>query len=361
VLTPEQKKRVTALIKKGLPEADAEAHVMKESLRNQAVNAEQQERQNSSTEARPEKRKVGRPKKIDSVDKRSLKAVTKIVDTRAAIESQSAIDASALGYMTSVWACASMPHSEMEPTYFKRSNGQTTLKIIADPEYGLPYGRIPRIIMAWLCTEAKITSSQVLKLGRSQNEFMRKLGMTATGGNNGSIARLKEQATRLFHSTISLTNDVGSEHRFKNITIADEGMLLWNPKAPDEKTLWESTITLSARFYDEIQTSSVPIDMRVINSMRSPLAIDIYIWLTWRIREIKRGQTTIPWESLKNQFGANYSDTPKGLFNFKSEFIKKLKDVCFYYPEAKVEVTDSGLKLQQSPPHIPSLKRSKTA
>jgi len=99
VLTPEQKKRVAALIKKGLPEADAEVHVMKESVRNQAVNAEQQD---SSIKAKPEKRKAGRPKKIDSVDRRSLKAVTKIVDTRAAIESQSAIDASALGYMTSV-------------------------------------------------------------------------------------------------------------------------------------------------------------------------------------------------------------------------------------------------------------------
>lgn len=344
--------RIEAMLAKGMTLADALSIASKEKNSKPMDTVEVEASQAT-------KKKPGRPRKNIVKDKRSEKAISKIIDTRMEIDALGAKDAQSLGYMTSVWACASMPHSEMSDTFFKRSNGNTTLKIISDPEYGLPYGRIPRIIMAWICTEAKLTGSPVLNLGRSQTEFMNKLGMKATGGSHGSISRLKDQATRLFHSTISLTNDIGNEHRFRNITIADEGMLLFNPKVPDEKTIWESNITLSAKFYNEVEASSVPIDMRVINSMRSPLAIDIYIWLTWRIREIKRGQTVISWDSLKTQFGSNYSSTEKGLFNFKSEFIRKLKDVCYFYPEAKVSILEHGLKLQQSPPHIPTAAKKK--
>lgn len=303
------------------------------------------------------KRKPGRPRSEQSKDVRTPAAIRDLIEASIEVEEMAAREAGTIGFMTSIWACASMPHAAVEGNMFKRSNGVTTLKIVSDPDYGLPYGRLPRIMMAWICTEAKKTGSRQLLLGRSQTEFMGKLGMTATGGKNGSIPRFKEQATRLLHSMISLTSDRGNEHRFSNMLIAKRGMLLWDPRKPDQPSLWESTLTLDQDFYAEVERSSVPIDMRVINALRSPLAIDIYLWLTWRLREIRGGQTVVPWESLKLQFGSNYEDSSNGLSHFKAEFQRKLRDVQRFYLAAKVFPMQNGLRLMESPPHIPTLTK----
>ncbi len=257
-----------------------------------------------------------------------------------------------IGYITSILAsCSSIPHSNIKKTFFKRSNGNTSFKIIADPEYGLPYGIIPRIIMIWLCTEAKLTNSSELFLGKTQNEFIKKLGMSPTGGKYGSINRIKNQMVRLFHSTISLTYNYNNIHKFSNLTIVDHGFFSW-----EKKKFFRNKIKLSDKFYREIKYTSLPIDLKVIKIMRSPLAIDIYIWLTWRLRIInnKKG-ILISWKNLKYQFGSNYSNNNKGLSNFKIEFIKKLKYVCFFYSKVNITILDFGLKLKNSDPHIPYL------
>ena len=40
-------------------------------------------------------------------------------------------------------------------------------------EYNLPFGNLPRLLMAWVSTEAVRTQSGELVLGRSLSEFMR--------------------------------------------------------------------------------------------------------------------------------------------------------------------------------------------
>ncbi len=282
--------------------------------------------------------------------KKNTILINKNILTKLNINSVSAISNKSIGYITSILACTSMPHSNIKNTFFKRSNGNMSLKIIADPEYGLPYGLIPRIIMIWLCTEVKLHKSSELYLGKNQNEFIKKLGLSPTGGRYGSINRVRNQMIRLFHSTISITYNYNNIHKFSNLTIVDDGFFSWGKKK------FRNKIKLSKRFYKEIKCTSLPIDLRVIKVMRSPLAIDIYIWLTWRTRIInnKKG-IFISWDKLKLQFGSNYSDTKKGLSNFKIEFIKKLKYVCFFYSQVNVSILNFGLKIKNSDPHVPYL------
>ena len=65
----------------------------------------------------------------------------------------------------------------------------------------LPFGTNPRLILAWLCTEAVRTGSRDLVLGRSLSEFMRKLGIASTNGR--TQARLRNQMKRLFNCSVS--------------------------------------------------------------------------------------------------------------------------------------------------------------
>ena len=59
----------------------------------------------------------------------------------------------------------------------------------------LPFGNIPRLLLAWVTTEAVRTQSRELILGSSLSEFMGKLGMDSVGG---ARTRLRNQMRRLF-------------------------------------------------------------------------------------------------------------------------------------------------------------------
>jgi hypothetical protein len=127
--------------------------------------------------------------------------------------------------------------------------------------------------------------------------------------------------------------------------------LWWNPKAPDEAPLWKSTLTLGADFYEEVIKNPVPVDMRALKALkRSPLALDIYCWLTYRMSYLRK-PTEIPWAALQMQFGADYTRTR----GFKESFLHHLRAVLTVYPEANVEDGERGLLLKPSKPHVAQL------
>ena len=58
----------------------------------------------------------------------------------------------------------------------------------------LPFGNLPRLLLAWVSTEAVRTQSRKLVLGRSLSEFMRALGVySSSGGRGGVQTRLRNQ------------------------------------------------------------------------------------------------------------------------------------------------------------------------
>jgi hypothetical protein len=95
--------------------------------------------------------------------------------------------------------------------------------------------------------------------------------------------------------------------------------------------------------------------MRALKALKhSPMALDIYCWLTYRVSYLKK-KTEIPWPALQMQFGAGYPDTLRGQLDFKRNFLKHLQSVLVIYPEAKAEKGSYGLLLRPSKPHVPQL------
>ena len=62
----------------------------------------------------------------------------------------------------------------------------------------LPYGNFPRLLLAWVCTEAVRTQSRVIVLGDSLSKFMKALGVYSSGGGQDQI-KLRNQMRRLLH------------------------------------------------------------------------------------------------------------------------------------------------------------------
>ena len=104
---------------------------------------------------------------------------------------------------------------------YQRVNGPYKLVLIAGADKKLPYGNLPRLLLAWVSTEAVRTQSRVLVLGDSLSEFMRELGIYSTSGR-GHI-RLRNQMRRLFQCHVQLVYEHEHGEQFVSSAIADQG------------------------------------------------------------------------------------------------------------------------------------------
>jgi len=192
------------------------------------------------------------------------------------------------------------------------------------------------------------TQSRELVLGDSLSRFMRSLDLVPTGGRWGTVGRLKDQTRRLFASTISASYADKEKYAETGYRLADKTMLFWDSGNTEQAGLWQSTVTLSDAFYREVTEHPIPVDLRAIRALkRSPMALDIYCWLTYRASYAKR-PSTIPWPALAVQFGAEYGRVR----DFKAAFLAELRKVKLVYPEASLAATDTGLLVKPSKPHI---------
>ena len=259
----------------------------------------------------------------------------------------------AVGYMGRALVQCTLPHRKVEGNEFVRENGNYTLSLMAPAHIGLPYGVIPRLILCWMTTEAVKKGSRKLVLGDSLSDFMRQLDMAPadgrpSGGRHGSITRLKDQARRLFNSTLTLSYKDASGTRDVGFRITHEADLrFWGH--PEQIALWGAQVMLTEEFYQEIIAHHIPLDLHVLKDLKkSPLALDAYVWLSYRMFSVKR-PTKIPWTDLAHQFGSEYGRTR----DFKAAFLGELKKVLEIYPRARVEESERWLTLKPSPTHLP--------
>lgn len=279
----------------------------------------------------------------------SPKTVDSLINQALAIEDAEAKASGSLGFMARAMVQATLPHRKVEGTEFVRRNGAFTLSLMAPAKIGLPYGSVPRLLLAWVTTEAVKTNSRDLELGDSMAAFMSELGMTSTGGSTGSITRLKNQTRRLFNSTVSATYEDGDRTADIGYRLADKTVLWWHSKEPEQAGLWQSSITLSEPFFKEVVDRPIPVDMRAIRALKqSPMALDIYMTLTYRMSYLKK-PTVIQWPSLAFQLGSDYGRVR----DFKAAFIQELQKVMLVYSGVKVEVLEDGLHIKPSLTHIP--------
>jgi hypothetical protein len=268
-----------------------------------------------------------------------------------------------------------LPHSNPRgnPLAWSRSNGTFTLGIVpgvnieTGKSYGYPYGAIPRLVLFWITTEAvrnlaklnrgEISNARRLDLGHSLAQFMRDLGLDPNtgGGKRSDARRLQNQMQRLFKATISFQRTVIEAHRqgnrWRDMQVAPEGELWWDAKQPGQAALWGSWIELGDKFFEAITAAPVPADMRVLRAIkRSPLALDLYAWATWRVFRLQKA-TFIPWTGLMLQIGAEYTNAKDFGQKAKGAFRK----ICALYPGLKIEWRTGGFTLHPSPTSVPAL------
>ncbi len=280
-----------------------------------------------------------------------------------------------IGHIVRMLAQFGLPHSDpllAENEAYERTNGDLSFRINSNIAGGkIPWGIYPRLLLACISTQACLHRSRVIHMGTNVSSMLRdELGMSITGGENGTITHLKDQAYRLFTSTISISKrrsnlDIATIPEWKKKYIRNQfvGQMViakgvWEDKTPDD--VWESTIVLSEDFYQETILSAVPIDWRIVRGIRSsPLALDLYFWLTHRMNHI-RHKTPIPMfgeNSIFQQLGSGYQDTKSSRYTFKKRLASKIESIRQLWPDLKFEFSpdDDFLILKPSKPSVSKL------
>jgi hypothetical protein len=286
-------------------------------------------------------------------------AQRKLIESSALILGTTA-DAKDAAYLARELVQASLPHSNPgNVPVWTRRNGDVTLaiqpgiNIRTGKSYGYPFGTIPRLLLFWITTEAVRARNRRLELGHSLNGFMAELGLNPDtgGGKRGDAKRLRDQMERLFRSRFSLERYEAHEGQASSgwidMQVAPKGQLWWSEKQPDQGALWGSWIELGEDFYRAITTAPVPVDMRALRALkRSPLALDLYAWLTYEAFRAQNGRRARfeSWAQLHGHMGGEYANPG----DFRRKAKAALRKIQAVYPGLKLGRRQGGIEVLAS-------------
>ena len=289
------------------------------------------------------------------IEKLEAAKTSQLSTMRATVEEDryemSKVGAKNIGFMSRLLCQVTLPHKKMDTNEYFRQNGNIGVSVMAPSRVGLPFGTYPRLLLAHVCNEAVRTQDKTIHLGKNLNGFLGSLGLDNGGG---TTRRVKAQTRSLFCSSFHWTYECDGLGVMAGagITPVEKYQIMWDPSRPNQDTLFESTIELNEKFFKELVDRPVPICMNTLGQLskkRSPLALDIYTWLTYRVSYLRRN-TTIPWVSLQGQFGSTY----KRSRDFKRAFQSRLKHVLKTADwKVHFRINEKGLVLMPpSRPHI---------
>ena len=277
-----------------------------------------------------------------------------------------------VGYTNRIFVQALFPYRKTED--YRRAITQGSKEVIISSPNGLPYGKYPRLIMAYIITAAVARANQAeeglldedearrIPLGESLNSFFRRIGTASrgTGGTRGTITLIREQLVRLASSSIVVQSRVkrGSKERVRGVNqpIADEWELWFDSGNPDQTTIQDSYIQLTERFFDMIADAPIPIDLDILQQLGKPRAMDIYVWITLTkatLHDQNRESLTFSWDEVEHQFSPKALTTWSQRANFRNEFNGCLDAIRELWPDVGVDTdTKAGVTLHKGTPSV---------
>ena len=164
---------------------------------------------------------------------------------------------------------------------------------------------------------------------------------------------------RLFSAHVQLIyEDEHGEARVSS-SVADRSEFWWNPRRPDEPSLWESKIYLGEAFFNEIINHPVPLDMNTLKALkRSSLGLDLYLWTAYRTFTLKR-PLRLSWRQVYRQFGADPAKAhdKNTVKNFRRKVLRELVKIKLAWPSLNYAPAKGVLILWPSVSAVPSAEQ----
>ncbi|QCG93068.1 pirin (plasmid) [Azospirillum sp. TSA2s] len=256
-----------------------------------------------------------------------------------------------LGICHAGFALTALPHKDTKEALWRRDGHRVTLHVESGRErdgsaIGIPYGSKARMILIYLQTQAVRERSRQVELGRSMRAWLTAMGMANTGG--ATYRLVAEQAKRIGACRLTFFTDTGGGELRTNGSFVESEFSLVGALNEAQPSLWQETVVLNDAFYRSLVDHPVPVSETALKHIgNKSLAIDVYIWLAYRLHVLAK-PTAVSWPAMFGQFGAGFAQ----MKHFKPSFSDALRDALAAYPDARVEVGESGLLLHPSRPPV---------
>lgn len=296
-----------------------------------------------------------------------LEAVKELARRQEHDAAQELLQAQDVGYTSKLFVQALFPYRKTDSKERVLQNGDG--KIVIYSGEGLPYGKYPRLIMAYIITrtvknagrlkDGKINHEEALHipLGHSMNQFLQAIGIgqRGTGGSKGTLTIVREQLLRLADSRVTVKSDDGVRARGKHTQIVDDWDLWFDTRDPNQGSFVESYIKLTPQFFKHVAESPIPIDLNVLRELNKPRAMDIYIWLTVKqywLAKNNREAYTFTWDMIAANFATKELTTAVERRDFRNEIKKAILELTTVWPEAGIEANTDGVTVTRTTPSV---------
>ena len=295
---------------------------------------------------------IPKPRKKETISEKQFPVVTKrhlqLVNLAGDLAEQTREEADKLGFMSRLLLMVNLPYRDPgddKRTWWRR-NGHVSINITpgykGNETIGIPYGAYPRLILAYLVTQAIKTQSPIIFLGKTFSQFLTLINLKKGGK---TYKQFYKQLERTLSASFAWTYETDQRRSRVNIQVSHESHLWWAPlENPNIHSFWESYIKLNTDFFNEIVHHAVPLDLRILSVLKnSPLGLDLYMFISWRMFKINK-PVLISWESLQQQLGGQYAD-PKEFSRKCRLHITRIKAIC---PHLNIEFIKGRLCLKPS-------------
>jgi len=289
--------------------------------------------------------------------------------TAAILAEAEVIDPNHIAYVPTIFLQCFLPlrHNQKNKLQWKVGNGGVKLLIragaLVDPKTGdfkecvVPAGPKARIVTAYINDYAYRHKTPEIDLGENLHQAMRQMNVAVGGRNAKELCREVENIAAA-EINMGFWLPDGSAHQ--RVAKVAEDVSFWIEKNPNQRTIWQPTMTLSQRYYASIQESQhiAPVYWPALVALQhNARAMDIFAFLCYRLRTIPvRRPVTLRADILHSMFGRDIKQRK----HFWPEFIKALGEAVQQYPQARHSISiledKSGMRLGYAEPLIPHKK-----
>ncbi|MBF0391512.1 MAG: plasmid replication protein [Alphaproteobacteria bacterium] len=253
---------------------------------------------------------------------------------------------------------AALPHRDPgKVTVWHRQNGRFHLIVQAGHfidegqlvQPGLPWGNKARLILLHINKEGQ--KSRHVPLGASMRQYLLRLGLSPSGGKNGTITGVRDQMRRISRARLTMQWNMGDENQeawLHDQNLID-GVQLWTA-AEGERSQWPEEVVLTEQFHRHLQEHGVPLaEFAIAHLRQSSLALDLYVWLAHRVPRLKV-KALVTWGQIELQVGSKDAIPTKELARRVRD---AMPDLLAVYDGLRIDVRRDGLVIHPGPPAVP--------
>jgi hypothetical protein len=252
-----------------------------------------------------------------------------------------------IGFSSNIFMVFGLPTRKLKdnPPFWTKETSLCKLTMTRHEKNEVPYGCYARMNQIFIDTEVRTKNTNVIDVGRSFNEYVRKIGYREGRVNKALLRQLINYIT----SVIRVEPKDPTPGRIIGIqsVVARAWDIYFDVKNPEQLTFSKGQIILDEDYARYIHKHSVPLDMNVVGCFkRNPLALDFYRFLAYRNNRLDK-TIAFPDRLLFEQLGTE-QQADKVIRNRLKAILRAIQ---MYWP-VKAKFEDEVFELQPSPPAV---------